>query len=68
MIEKNETILNMLNNIIEKCNVIKNDFNENDETHCDYIDEKLSSAKWDLDRLVNLAHQQQEELKEKNNE
>ena len=55
MIENNERIQSMLNNILEKVNIIKNDFNRNGETHYDYILEKLTSAQWDLTVLIEMA-------------
>lgn len=55
MIENSERIQSMLNNIIDKAMIIKNDFNRNGKTHCNYVLEKLSGAEWDLKVLINLA-------------
>lgn len=62
MIDNNESIQWMLNNIIEKATVIQKDFNRNGKTHCNYIIEKLGSAKSDLDSLYNIAKSKFEEL------
>ena len=61
MIENNEDIQYMLNNILDKVTIIKNDFNRNRETHFVYILEKLNSAKWDLDTLINIAEEKSKE-------
>lgn len=62
MIELNESIEWMLNNIKEKVDVIDKDFHRNGKTHCNYIIEKLGSAKRDLDSLYNIAKSKFEEL------
>lgn len=63
MISNNENIQGMLNNILEKVEVIKKDFNSYGETHFAYILEKLNSAKWDLDALIKMANDKSEEVK-----
>lgn len=61
MIENNERIQSMLNNILEKVSIIKNDFNRNGETHYEYILEKLTSAQWDLTVLIKMAKDKESE-------
>ena len=61
MIENNERIQSILNNILEKVTIIKNDFNYNGETHYNYILEKLSSAQWDLNVLIKMAEDKSKE-------
>lgn len=61
MIENNERIQSMLNNILEKVSIIKNDFNRNGETHYEYILEKLTSAQWDLTVLIKMAQDKESE-------
>lgn len=53
MIEKNDRLIEQLNNIIYMTNVIKNDLETNGKTHYRYMLEKLERAKWDLDSIVN---------------
>lgn len=55
MIPNSERIQSMLNNILEQVSIIKNDFNSNNETHYEYILEKLERAKWDLNVLIQIA-------------
>ena len=61
MIENNERIQSMLNNILEKVSIIKNDFNRNGETHYEYILEKLTSAQWDLTVLIKMTKDKESE-------
>lgn len=67
MIEQTNSIMWMLDNIIEKANIIKNDFQENGEVHYDYILEKLGSANYDLQNLLSIANRYMEEEKERTN-
>ena len=53
MIEKDNRLIEQLNNIIYMTNVIKNDLETNGKTHYRYMLEKLERAKWDLDSIVN---------------
>ena len=55
MIENSERTQSILNNIIEKVTIIRDNLNENGKTHYSYVLEKLSSAKWDLDLIVEMA-------------
>lgn len=52
MIEKDNKLIEQLNNIIYQTNVIKNDLETNGKTHYRYMLEKLEKAKWDLDNIV----------------
>lgn len=52
MIEKDNKLIEQLNNIIYQANVIKNDLETNGKTHYKYMLEKLEKAKWDLDNIV----------------
>lgn len=63
MIENTKRIQSILNNIIEQVTIIKNDFNENGKTHCNYVLEKLNKAKWDLDVLIKMAQDKESEEK-----
>lgn len=63
MIEYDDRIRMMLNNILFNVEVIKTDFERNGKTHYDYILEKLSKAKWDLDLLVDMAKEEKNELR-----
>ena len=63
MIEYDYRIKMMLNNILYNVEVIKKDFEINGKTHYEYILEKLSKAKWDLDLLVNMAEEEKNELR-----
>lgn len=58
MIQNSERTQSILNNIINKVVIIKNDLNENGNTHYSYILEKLKSAQWDLNLLVNMAEEE----------
>lgn len=60
MIPNSERIQSMLNNILEQVNIIKNDFNYNEETHYDYIIEKLEKAQWDLNVMLKIAYDEKE--------
>lgn len=63
MIEYDDRIRMMLNNILYNVEVIKKDFEINGKTHYEYILEKLSKAKWDLDLLVDTAKEKKNELR-----
>ena len=63
MIPNSERIQSMLNNILEQVNIIKNDFNNNNETHYEYILKKLERAKWDLNVLIQMAQDKSKEEK-----
>ena len=63
MIEYDDRIRMMLNNILYNVEVIKKDFERNGKTHYEYILEKLSKAKWDLDLLVDTAKEKKNELR-----
>lgn len=52
MIEKDNRLIEQLNNIIFMATVIKNDLEINGKTHHKYMLEKLGRAKWDLDNIV----------------
>ena len=65
MIPNSAIIQSMLNNILEQVNIIKNDFNYNNETHYNYIIEKLEKAKWDLNVMLKIAYDEKEQ-REKN--
>ena len=54
-IEGSTSIYSMLNNISEMVAIIYKDFLANGHVHCDYVYEKLSRAKYDLDILVDYA-------------
>lgn len=54
-IEESTSIYSMLNNISEMVAIIYKDFLSNGHVHCDYVYEKLSRAKVDLDILVSYA-------------
>lgn len=66
MIENSQRIQSMLHNILEKVDIIQKDFERNGETHYDYVLEKLESAQWDLNVLINIAKDKKE--KERNQE
>ena len=57
----NQSIEWMLKNIIDKTTIILKDFECNGKVHPDYINEKLSSAKHDLDNLHSIALRKIEE-------
>ena len=59
----NQSIEWMLKNIIDKSTIILKDFERNGRVHPDYIEEKLSSAKYDLDNLYSIALRKIEENK-----
>lgn len=59
MINNGDKIQSMLNNIIEMATIIQNDLNSKGQTHKDYIYEKLSRAKWDLDILVEISEEKE---------
>ena len=59
MIEYDDRIRMMLNNILFNVEVIRKDFEHNGKTHYNYILEKLSKAKWDLDLLVDMAKEEE---------
>jgi uncharacterized protein YukE len=63
MIKNNDRIQSMLYNILEKVSIIQKDFERNGETHYDYILEKLNSAQWDLNVLIEMAKNKKEEEK-----
>lgn len=54
-IKYDERIADMLYNIVEMTNIIRRDFERNGMTHPNYILEKLSRAKYDLDILVAMS-------------
>lgn len=58
MIENSNRIQSILSNIIDKVEIIKNDFNENGRSYYEYMLEKLTSAKWDLDLIVDMAREE----------
>lgn len=62
MIEYTERIKMMLDNILYKVDVIQKDFERNGSTHYRYILEKLNSAKFDLDILINEAKEKENEF------
>lgn len=66
MIENSNRIQSILSNIIDKVEIIKNDFYTNGESHYDYILEKLKSAEWDLTLMIEMA--KEEKKKYANNE
>lgn len=61
MIEKTDSIISMLKNVIEQSTVILNDFERNEETHYAYVLEKLRRAKGDLDILIEIAEAKRDE-------
>ena len=61
MIQNDERIQSIFNNIIDKVQTVKNDFNTNGQSHYDYMLEKLKSAQWDLNLLVSLAEKEKKE-------
>lgn len=63
MIKNNDKIQSMLYNILEKVSIIQKDFEKNGETHYDYILEKINSADWDLNVLIDMAENKKEEEK-----
>ena len=58
MIENSNRIQGILNNIIDKVETIRNDFNNNGQSHYDYMLEKLKGAQWDLNLMVNMAEEE----------
>jgi hypothetical protein len=65
MIEYTERIKMMLDNILYKVDVNQKDLERNGSTHYRYILEKLNSAKWDLDILINEAKEKDTDLYDK---
>lgn len=59
MIEYDDRIRMILNNILFNVEVIKIDFEINGKAHYNYILEKLSKAKWDLDLLIDMAKEKE---------
>lgn len=55
MVTKKEEIMILLSNVIENCEIIKSAFENEDEVHCYYLEEKLNWAKESLDELNELA-------------
>lgn len=64
MIENNDRVKSLLNNILNNVIIIKNDFDENNETHYDYVLEKLQSAQWDLNIMIDIARAKELEDKD----
>lgn len=68
MIQNSQELQQMLNNIVNKVILIKDDFVRNRETHCNYILEKLQQAQWDLDILVRKSKEKAREIENENKE
>lgn len=68
MIQNSQELQQMLNNIVNKVMIIKNDFERNGQTHYNYILEKLQSAQWDLDILVRKSKEKAREIENENKE
>ena len=61
MIDKNNKIMDMLANILDKVNAVYFNMQEDGETHYSYMLEKLESAKHDLDILVEFTRKYKED-------
>lgn len=61
MVDKDNRIMDMLANILDKVNAVYSNMEEDGKTHYTYMLEKLTSAKRDLDILVEFAKTYEDE-------
>lgn len=55
MVDKDNRIMDMLTNILDKVDAVYSNMKEDDKIHYTYMLEKLTNAKRDLDILVEFA-------------
>lgn len=61
MVDKDNRIMDMLANILDKVNAVYSNMEEDSKTHYTYMLEKLTNAKRDLDILVEFAKTYEDE-------